>query len=302
MLLICCSFILLRHFNYVSIKCQVESTKEVYETTRQEGINETIRPPSTRHQHEATNGLHLVQEFFIFTSDDYRKRKLAGVPMQEVEDRQQEFNGVLRRNLNNDLTASLTILHNNDTGLRSYLKHLNLTNGHKLKLVNIYTEPSVQNIFLYVNTFMIGKVVMLLHMDNVLGSGVELIDTDKFMKDDICYALTRTVEPGSCSQANQSVHCNYDSKYIGSHDAFVFSLKKKRPVIDFSALNFNGDSDGQENVLIWFFEDVLHYRVLNPCKVINIYHQHCSKHHTRTGQRVNYEGRSKGSHFTDQLF
>ena len=81
---------------------------------------------------EVSDGLHLIQEFFIFTSDDYRSRRLQGFPMAEIEDRQKELNSVLQRNLNNDLTTSLTILHNNDTSLRPFLKELNLNNSHKL--------------------------------------------------------------------------------------------------------------------------------------------------------------------------
>ena len=146
--------------------------------------------------------------------------------------------------------------------------------------------------------------MLLLHMDNVMGAGVELIDAELFRNEDICYSLTWTVEPGACPQAKALAHCGYNSRYFGSHDAFVFSIKKERHVNDFAVLNFNGDSDGQENVLIWFFRNVLHYRVLNPCKVIHIYHQHCSKIHTRSGGRVNKGPLAKNgiSPFTEKLF
>ena len=138
-------------------------------------------------------------------------------------------------------------------------------------------------------------------MDNVLGPGVELIDVDKFKQEDICYSLTRSVEPDACPNSLGSAHCG--RPYVGSHDVFVFSLKKKRSIFDFTPLDFNGDTNGQENVLIWFFQNVLGYRVSNPCKVINIYHQHCSRIHTSfsTG-RVNNNGRSGTAGYTDQLF
>ena len=71
---------------------------------------------------ENAQGFHLIQEFFIFTSDNYRVRKLDGIPLEQVVERQKELDHVLQRNLNNNLTASITILHNDDSELTAYLK------------------------------------------------------------------------------------------------------------------------------------------------------------------------------------
>jgi len=219
--------------------------------------------------------LHLLQEFFIFTSEDYRARKLEGVPLEDIEKRQEEFNKVLQRNLNHPFTSTLTIVHN-DTNLRTYLDNLELRNNQKLKLIHIYDEPTV----------------MIIHQDNVLGEGVERINIKRFKKENIAYALTRTVEEGSCQGGNTTLnhttgpYCKKGGEYGWSHDAFVFSIKHELPTEMFNILNFKADQMGQESRLIWFFQHVLKYRVLNPCFVINVYHQHCSYVRTRSGGRV----------------
>jgi len=295
-------------YDYLDMQVKVKNASNSKENDILEIIVASAEQTDT--PKDVNNGFHLIQEFFIFTSDDYRKRRIPEVPMPLIEARQKEFNYVLQRNLNNNLTESLTILHNNDSSLRPYLKSLNLTNSDKLNLVNIRTEPSVQNLFLYINHYMIGKMIMMIHMDNVLGAGVELIDVEKFNKEDLCYALTRTLEPGACSdpahnRANVVPHCSAGSEYCSSHDVYAFVLKKKRPATDFGPLNFDGDVLGQENIIIWFFRDVLQYRVLNPCKVVNIYHQHCTFIDTsgRTQRVFVHEGWERSfAPFTDQLF
>ena len=30
-----------------------------------------------------------------------------------------------------------------------------------------------------------------------------------------------------------------------------------------------------ENVLMWYFENLMGYRLWNPCKIVYVYHNHC---------------------------
>ena len=283
-------------------------------------LNFSLHSPEavTSRSHDSVDGLHLLQEFFIITSTDYISRKntceqhthhqhLRDVPFQDILKRQEEFNSVLQRNLNHPLTSTLTIVHN-DTSLKSYLNNLNLKNSEKLNLVYIAEGASVRNEFLYINRYMLNKVVMILHQDNVLGEGVERINIARFKNENISYSLTRTVEEGACQGDQHSlnyttgVHCKRGGQYGHSHDAFVFSLKQEYPIKTFDVLNFNADTLGQESKLIWFFKTILNYRVTNPCLVIHVYHQHCSNIHTRSVNKHIIDPKMGYAEFTDQIF
>ena len=40
-------------------------------------------------------------------------------------------------------------------------------------------------------------------------------------------------------------------------------------------LDFGQNGAGMENVLMWYFEKLMGYRLLNPCKIVYVYHNHC---------------------------
>ena len=40
-------------------------------------------------------------------------------------------------------------------------------------------------------------------------------------------------------------------------------------------LDFGQNGAGMENVLMWYFEKRMGYRLLNPCKIVYVYHNHC---------------------------
>ena len=135
-------------------------------------------------------------------------------------------------------------------------------------------EPTLQRQMLHVNKYMQGKTVVLMHMDNQLGEGFELIDTERLQRGGICYALTRRVKENTCTNPTYGT-CNEGVHYTRSHDAFVFSLPNKLPESTFDMLTFSSNSIGQENALIYFFKTVLRYKVQNPCKIVEIMHTHC---------------------------
>ena len=130
-----------------------------------------------------------------------------------------------------------------------------------------------------------------MHMDNMLGEGIQLIDPERFQRGGICYALTRRVKENTCTNPTYGT-CNEGVRYGGSHDAFVFAFAEQLPNSTFDVLGFGSNSVGQENVLIYFFKVMLMYKVRNPCKRVQIMHMHCGVRTYSPGPRVN--GRHSG--------
>ena len=64
-------------------------------------------------------------------------------------------------------------------------------------------------------------------------------------------------------------------------------------------LNVSPNINGMENVFMWVFKTRCNYRILNPCKVIVVHHEHCIR---ETGRmRINIGGQSALASFTGQL-
>ena len=40
-------------------------------------------------------------------------------------------------------------------------------------------------------------------------------------------------------------------------------------------LDFGQNGAGKEKVLMWYFEELMYYRLLNPCKIVYVYDNHC---------------------------
>lgn len=40
-------------------------------------------------------------------------------------------------------------------------------------------------------------------------------------------------------------------------------------------LDFGQNGAGKEKVLMWYFEELMCYRLLNPCKIVYVYDNHC---------------------------
>ena len=202
-----------------------------------------------------------------------------------IEQRQKEINLCLIHNLSHNLTATLTIIYN-DPVVEHYLNLIRLPKREKLRLVYLSGEPTLRRQMLHISKYMQGKTIILMHMDNQLGEGTDLIDTKRFQSGGICYALTRRVKENTCTNPTYGT-CNEGVHYTGSHDAFVFSFPKKLPESTFDMLTFSSNSIGQENALIYFFKMVLHYKVQNPCKIVQIMHTHCGVRMYSSGGRVN---------------
>ena len=64
-------------------------------------------------------------------------------------------------------------------------------------------------------------------------------------------------------------------KYVGSFDVFVFYVAANFTKDMLVGLNFGQNVGRMENVLIWHFEKHIGYQILNLCKTVYVYHNHC---------------------------
>ena len=117
------------------------------------------------------------------------------------------------------------------------------------------------------------------------------------------YALTRHPAPSKCPGSTSSFHCGAGDKYVGSHDVFVFYMRESLDRQQFVELDVTPNLNLMENALMWTFKERLHYRILNPCKVLMVHHMHCIT--IREAKRKNVNAYYKGMYlkvpFTDQL-
>ena len=71
-----------------------------------------------------------------------------------------------------------------------------------------------------------------------------------------------------------SAHCRIGF-YEGSHDAFVFYVNGIINHRELVEVDVTPNIFGMENRLLWIFKSKLKYKILNPCKVLVVYHNHC---------------------------
>lgn len=138
--------------------------------------------------------------------------------------------------------------------------------------------------FEYISQNLLGRDVMYACADVYLGGGFDRVDPVAMDKQKIMYALSRKVTDEDANRP-ECAHINKNSTSLedkcrnrsGSHDVFFFRLHEPMKEEDLAKhLDFDIARFGQESRVIWFFENVLNFCVLNPCKILELYHYHCS--------------------------
>ena len=203
-----------------------------------------------------------------------------------VLEREKEYMTVLQRNLDHHLVSLIHVLTTNTEETLHHLDKFILPNSKKLLISEVKCIDHMRDVFDYISENLVGKDVMFLNADIYLGGGFDSIDPLVMRQQKIMYALTRRVtEEERCGVRDMCI----ESKYVGSHDAFLFHLAKAVPENALEFLNYTIPSSGMENVLIWVFQ-MLGYHTLNPCSLVEVFHLHC------TGLR-NYHHRPKVNSF-----
>jgi len=248
---------------------------------------------------------HIISNVILVTHKHYSSNLLydnTRIPTnKQLEMRQHEIETALQNNLNNKLVAAIHILYFHPA-VHSYLLRLKLTNSKKMILHLTRRDPTVGVNLDYIQKYLQHKAVMLMHIDNFMGGGWDLVDIQTLRTKRIMYALTRhsVTEEYPCNAAS-SASCNPGSMYLGSHDTFMFYVDKAFPQDMLKQLDIVPSSSGMENLLIWYFDKELKYKVLNPCRKLIVYHNHCVPIREKNRQRYNRRGKNGMVPFSSDL-
>ena len=298
-LTLCCFGLLFAtaiYFSYPEwVRTNVPDDCGVEELTRM-SFEPGVPSQSSTVNSEATTGkpvsplsIHLVIVMFRSTSNESKLRL-----------REQEHATVLQRNLNHPLISRIHVITADRDGMEKYFRGLDLQNRHKLVVVESKQWDTMRGVFQYISDNLTNKDVMYANGDIYLGSGFEKVDANVLSKRNIFYALTRLGrQEETCKMPD---FCGGDYQYSGTHDVFLFHLKEALTEQVLKELEFKIWDCGAENILIGVFQKLLHYCTLNPCKILESYHLHCSKARHGNRARVNTNGRFNGiSPFTTKL-
>jgi len=249
-----------------------------------------------------TGLFHVVTNFVPFNSEDLRKNlRINDKPPtdQQLEARMAEVLECLQRNLNHSLIAFVHVLAFHEEAI-TYLQSLELRNSHKLVIHKNDRWPTMLDQIMYASNYLQGKIVVISHQDNFLGKGWDKVNGTVLKRERLMYALTRHPSPSNCKETVQSAHCE-DGYFMGSHDVFVFYVSGSIDSQKLVEVDVGPNIFGMENRLLWIFQAKLQYRILNPCKVLVVHHNHCVGMR-ETGRKQIYDGaKFVMASFTDKL-
>jgi hypothetical protein len=179
------------------------------------------------------------------------------------------------------------ILCENDHEVKFIEKHFT-QNAEKIKLTNIGRRMRYSDALSYASTVLLFYTCIIINADCYIGNGFEHLNT-RILKQGTIYALTRHENVKQIASCGVRDFCGVNSKYIGSHDAFVMTLV--RPLSDevLRRLDFRPNIAGAENVAIFVLKKYGHFRLKNPCHILHVIHNHCNtKRNNRLvhGQRL----------------
>ena len=259
------------------------------ETTFRESSSEKLGKNKTTHKKLS---IDLVIVPFL---------KYGNASRGKLTKREQEYRTVMQRNLNHPLVNRVHVL---TTDPQETMRHFNnFTNQEKMIVTKVKSIARMRDPFEYISLHLVGKDAMYANADIYLGDGFDLVDPEVMSHQNIMYALSRQVsDKDRCRQKNfyNKDRCR-ELKYIGSHDAFLFRLKKPLTEDFLEILKFNLPNLGMERVIMWAFHTKLKYCILNPCRILETFHLHCSGLRSHRKQPVNNATNSVKSPFTNKL-
>jgi hypothetical protein len=190
--------------------------------------------------------------------------------------REEEYKVSLRKNLAHPLVQRVHFLTTNSTDTQVRFKEF--TSNSKLVIYEAKSLAKTRDVFEYVSQALLHKDAMVVNADIYLGDGFDKIDAAVMHQQNVMYAISRHRAPEQnlmCPKESRDARdmCRY---YIGSHDSFLFHLHKPLTEEFLRHMDFPYPNAGMEGRMIWAFQAVLKYCVLNPCSILNTFHYHCS--------------------------
>ena len=146
--------------------------------------------------------------------------------------------------------------------------------------------------FQYASGNLLRRNVMIMNADCYVDKGFERLNVS-ILNRKTMYALTRHETPENERLCKAIDFCGTRSRYIGSHDAFLFRLLVPLPSELLDSIDYRPNILGIEQVLIYYFKTYVGFSIKNPCKIFYIVHHHCSKKRNMRersiqGQRVDH--------------
>ena len=258
------------------------------------------RQPRSRSQHNET--FHIIQNFLVYTDPNFKES--VNRTKEQSTARQKELDDTLKANLNHPSISAIHIMYSNK-GLLDHLDKLKLRQHRKLILKYFNKVPTISMFLLYIEAELQHEFVIVSNQDIEYGEHWDQIDLQKFKAQKLMYALSRNVKQehfnDSACYAKNSANCNPGSKDHGAYDLFVFYVDGEVPRAMINEMNYTQAKYGMENVFVWYAQNKWGYHVMNPCKVLMVYHIDC--HHINIKNRDRQQTKHIGTvRFTDQLY
>ena len=173
-----------------------------------------------------------------------------------------------------------------------FIQALNLTGNWKLVFYLLGRRMRYKDAFEYASNYLLRKNSMIINADCYVDKGFEYLDENVLNKRTM-YALTRHETPEHIRHCNGRNFCGPSSKYIGSHDAFLFRLLAPVSTQLLENIDYRANIVGIEKVLIFNLRKYGNFKMKNPCRILQIVHHHCSRKRNKSeryiqGQRIDH--------------
>ena len=252
----------------------------------------------------ATGKIELITSFIDFARNNAYMRTIEDLVNRPdvIEARQMEVLDVLQGNLLHPVIERVHMLvWEKDTA--EYIRSLPLKNSEKLILRVTGKDVGLKEQLLYASECLSNRIIAISNQDNKIGKGWNNTEYHQVLRENnVMYALTRhsPIET-NCTWLNDIGTCDYSEWQISTHDTFVLLAKKWKAQVFNEISSITPDMLGMENLFMWFFQNKLKYRILNPCKRLYVHHHHCVPIRGANRPRVNNGDRSVFIDFTDRL-
>ncbi len=241
------------------------------------------------HNKQRLHGIHLITNYPLMTEKPWNENQTERNE-SILWQRQEDVEETLQRNLDHPLIAAVHLLINQPLA-EQRLHKINFHNKDKIVVHHIKALPRYRDFFQYASDRLQNEVVVVMNMDVYLGEGFEKLNKTYLVKQNVAYALTRNGrQEQRCNMHGKRGYC--ETGYIGSHDAFIFVLTQRLEEPVLSEFDYEMHVFGGENVLLWVLRNRMKKKLLNPCRYLKIYHNHCVNIHSSTRKRINRKGKS----------
>ncbi|XP_067951202.1 uncharacterized protein [Watersipora subatra] len=215
---------------------------------------------------------HLLTMFF----NGYVWHGFENYTLRDLNEREKEFLFTLQLNLNHSCVKKVHLFYYTLADLVT-INESNLTNRHKLVLVQHTRLLHMSDFFLYASKNLVDRTVIAANSDIVLGEGLQFLDIDKMKRQKIMYSLSRFETDCNTTAKPVKNACSlHGYEKVGTHDTHIFSLGSSLNNTLLQQLDFPINMRFAGNGLIKVMRKTFNFIVENPCLTIKTYHTHCS--------------------------